>query len=75
MRQGELVSPIPSTRRRPADGAISRPTIDWEQRYRRTVITSDTVATAIVVTATGSFFGDRDAANCHEKRGILAFGT
>ncbi|WP_438296106.1 sugar transferase [Streptomyces sp. HUAS TT7] len=75
MRQGELVSPIPSARRRPADGAISRPAIDWEQRYRRIVITSDTVATAVVVTATGSFFGVRDAANWHEKWGILAFGT
>ncbi|MGW1669332.1 sugar transferase [Streptomyces sp. NPDC002324] len=75
MRQGELVSPFPSARGRLADGAISRSTIEWEQRYRRTVITSDTVATAIVVAAIGNFFGARDAANWHEKWGILAFGT
>ncbi len=47
----------------------------WEQRYRRTVIISDTVATALVVAAIGNFFGSRDAANWHEKWGILAFGT
>ncbi|MEH0529257.1 sugar transferase [Streptomyces stelliscabiei] len=75
MRQGELVSPFPSARGRLADGAISRTTIEWEQRYRRTVITSDTVATASVVAAIGNFFGARDAANWHEKWGILAFGT
>ncbi|MFD9113683.1 sugar transferase [Streptomyces bottropensis] len=75
MRQGELVSPFPSARGRLADGAISRTTIEWEQRYRRTVITSDTVATATVVAAIGNFFGARDAANWHEKWGILAFGT
>ncbi|MGI5347205.1 sugar transferase [Streptomyces sp. CA-250714] len=75
MRQGELVDPFPSARERPANGALSRPAIDWEQRYRRTVITSDTVATAIVVAAIGIFFGARDAANWHEKWGILAFGT
>ncbi|WP_030686962.1 sugar transferase [Streptomyces globisporus] len=75
MRQGGLVSPFPSARERLADGAISRPAIEWEQRYRRTVIISDTVATAFVVTAIGDFFGVRDAANWHEKWGILAFGT
>ncbi|MET9016290.1 sugar transferase [Streptomyces olivaceoviridis] len=75
MRQGGLVSPFPSARERLADGAISRPTIDWEQRYRRTVIISDTLATAFVVAAIGNFFGARDAANWHEKWGILAFGT
>ncbi|MFI8910207.1 sugar transferase [Streptomyces sp. NPDC053513] len=75
MRQGGLVSPFPSARERLADGAISRPAIEWEQRYRRTVIISDTVATAFVVTAIGDFFGARDAANWHEKWGILAFGT
>ncbi|MFI1836358.1 sugar transferase [Streptomyces olivaceoviridis] len=75
MRQGGLVSPFPSARERLADGAISRPTIDWEQRYRRTVIISDTLATALVVAAIGNFFGARDAANWHEKWGILAFGT
>ncbi|MFI1002644.1 sugar transferase [Streptomyces galbus] len=75
MRQGGLVSPIPSARGRLADGAIGRPAIDWEQRYRRTVITSDTVATACVVAGIGNFFGARDAANWHEKWGILAFGT
>nr|WP_202499250.1 sugar transferase [Streptomyces sp. SID5476] len=75
VRQGELVSPFPSARGRLADGAISRTTIEWEQRYRRTVITSDTVATATVVAAIGNFFGARDAANWHEKWGILAFGT
>lgn len=75
MRQGGLVSPIPSARGRLADGTISRPAIDWEQRYRRTVITSDAVTTAFVVASIGIFFGARDAANWHEKWGILAFGT
>ncbi|MDX3385863.1 sugar transferase [Streptomyces niveiscabiei] len=63
------------TRRRLADGTISQPEIDWEQRYRRTVVVSDTVATAFVVAAIGNLFGARDAANWHEKWGILAFGT
>ncbi|WP_447040532.1 sugar transferase [Streptomyces sp. DSM 118878] len=75
MRQGGLVSPFPPARGRLANGTISRPTSDWEQRYRRTVITSDTVTTALVVGSIGSFFGARDAANWHEKWGILAFGT
>lgn len=75
MRQGGLLSPFPSARGRLANGAISQPAIDWEQRYRRTVITGDTVATAFVVAAIGNFFGARDAANWHEKWGILAFGT
>ncbi|WP_184573068.1 sugar transferase [Streptomyces zagrosensis] len=75
MRQGGLTSPFPSARERLMNGEISRPASDWEQRYRRTVITSDTVATAIVVAAIGIFFGARDAANWHEKWGILAFGT
>jgi exopolysaccharide biosynthesis polyprenyl glycosylphosphotransferase len=70
-----LVSPFPSARGRLANGTISRATIEWEQRYRRTVIISDTVATATVVAAIGNFFGARDAANWHEKWGILAFGT
>ncbi|MFK8843753.1 sugar transferase [Streptomyces sp. Ac-502] len=72
---GGLVNPFPSARGRLADGASSQPATDWEQRYRRTVITSDTVATACVVAAIGIFFGARDAANWHEKWGILAFGT
>jgi exopolysaccharide biosynthesis polyprenyl glycosylphosphotransferase len=75
VRQGGVASLFPSARERLADGAISQTTIDWEQRYRRTVITSDTVATAIVVAGIGNFFGARDAANWHEKWGILAFGT
>ncbi|MGW0832504.1 sugar transferase [Streptomyces prunicolor] len=75
MRQGGIVGPFPSARGRLADGAISQPATDWEQRYRRTVIISDTVATACVVGAIGDFFGARDAANWHEKWGILAFGT
>ncbi|MEU9150497.1 sugar transferase [Streptomyces sp. NPDC048417] len=75
MRQGGLVDPFPSARGRLADGAISRPAIEWEQRYRRNVIISDTVATAFVVAGIGEFFGARDAANWHEKWGILAFGT
>ncbi|MFF5015379.1 sugar transferase [Streptomyces sp. NPDC001165] len=75
MRQGGLVGPFPSARGRLANGAINRPAIEWEQRYRRTVIISDTVATAFVVAAIGDFFGARDAANWHEKWGILAFGT
>ncbi|WP_030559339.1 sugar transferase [Streptomyces aureocirculatus] len=75
MQQGELASPFPSARGRLANGTISQPASDWEQRYRRTVITSDTVATALVVASIGSFFGARDAANWHEKWGILAFGT
>ncbi|MFF3944536.1 sugar transferase [Streptomyces sp. NPDC001902] len=75
MRHGGLVSPFPSAREHLGNGAISRPAIEWEQRYRRAVIISDTVATAFVVAAIGSFFGVRDAANWHEKWGILAFGT
>ncbi|WP_406302350.1 sugar transferase [Streptomyces sp. NBC_00885] len=75
MRQAEPVSPFPSARGRLEQRAISRPAIDWEQRYRRAVITSDTVVTALVVAAIGSFFGVRDAANWHEKWRILAFGT
>ncbi|MFD3437071.1 sugar transferase [Streptomyces sp. NPDC058685] len=75
MQQGGLVGPVPSTRGRLADGVIGRPVNGWEQRYRRTVIISDTVATSSVVAAIGNFFGSRDAANWHEKWGILAFGT
>ncbi|MET7646460.1 sugar transferase [Streptomyces sp. NPDC005426] len=75
MRQGGTFSPIPSSGGRLANGAISRPASDWEQRYRRAVMTSDTVATAFVVASIGNFFGARDAANWHEKWGILAFGT
>ncbi|MBT2871247.1 sugar transferase [Streptomyces cellulosae] len=75
MRQGGLVSPFPSERGQLADGAPARDTADWEHRYRRTVIMSDTVATAVVVAGIGNFFGVRDAANWHEKWGILAFGT
>ncbi|MFD9028599.1 sugar transferase [Streptomyces parvulus] len=75
MRQGGMVSPFPSADGRLADGAVGRTAVDWEQRYRRTVITTDTMATAVVVAAIGNFFGARDAANWHEKWGILAFGT
>ncbi|MER6098591.1 sugar transferase [Streptomyces sp. NPDC001728] len=75
MRQGGLASPFPSARERLADGAIDQPTIEWEQRYRRTVMMSDTVATAFVVAAIGDFFGARDAANWHEKWEILACCT
>ncbi|MFC9395501.1 sugar transferase [Streptomyces sp. NPDC057027] len=75
MRHGGVVSPFPSTHERLTDGAIGRPALEWEQRYRRTVIISDAVSTAFVVTAIGDFFGARDAANWHEKWGILAFGT
>ncbi|MCK7627035.1 sugar transferase [Streptomyces sp. RS10V-4] len=75
MEQGELANPFTPARGRPADGAISPAASDWEQRYRRTVITGDTVATAFVAAAIGTFFGARDAANWHEKWGILAFGT
>ncbi|MBW8796603.1 MAG: sugar transferase [Streptomyces sp.] len=75
MRQGGLVDPFPPARRRLANGSVNGPAIEWEQRYRRTVIISDTVATAIVVAGIGEFFGGRDAANWHEKWGILAFGT
>ncbi|MGW5040695.1 sugar transferase [Streptomyces parvulus] len=75
MRQGGMVSPFPSADGRLANGAVGRTAVDWEQRYRRTVITTDTVATAVVVAAIGNFFGARDAANWHEKWGILAFGT
>jgi exopolysaccharide biosynthesis polyprenyl glycosylphosphotransferase len=75
VQQGELVSPFLSARRRPGNGAIGRPAIDWEQRYRRTVIITDTMATAFVVGAIGNFFGARDAANWHEKWVILALGT
>lgn len=75
MQRGELVSPFPSARGRLANGAMDRPATDWEQRYRRTVITSDTLATAFVAGGIGNFFGARDAANWHEKWVILAFGT
>jgi exopolysaccharide biosynthesis polyprenyl glycosylphosphotransferase len=75
VRQGGLVGPFPPARERLANGGMSRPAIEWEQRYRRTVIISDTVATAFVVAGIGEFFGARDAANWHEKWGILAFGT
>ncbi|EPD91510.1 exopolysaccharide biosynthesis polyprenyl glycosylphosphotransferase [Streptomyces sp. HPH0547] len=75
VQRGELASPFPSARGRLADGAIGWPATDWEQRYRRTVIVTDTVTTAFVVAAIGGFFGARDAANWHEKWGILAFGT
>lgn len=75
VQQGELVSPFPPARGRLENGTVSQPAIDWEQRYRRAVITSDTVATALVVAAIGGFFGVRDAANWHEKWRILAFGT
>ncbi|MFE0319812.1 nucleoside-diphosphate sugar epimerase/dehydratase, partial [Streptomyces albogriseolus] len=75
MRQGGLVSPFPSERDHLADGTDHRGPADWEHRYRRTVITSDTVATAVVVAGIGNFFGVRDAADWHEKWGILAFGT
>lgn len=73
--QGELVDPFSSARGGLASATLSRPASDWEQRYRRTVITADTVTTAVVVTSIGSFFGARDAANWHEKWTILAFGT
>ncbi|MER5774780.1 sugar transferase [Streptomyces sp. NPDC002039] len=73
--EGELIGPLLSAPGRTASRAISRPAIDWAQRYRHTVIISDTVATAFVVMAIGGFFGVRDAANWHEKWRILAFGT
>ncbi|MFD5932198.1 sugar transferase [Streptomyces sp. NPDC060333] len=73
--EGELVGPLLAAPGRTASRAISRPAIDWAQRYRHTVIISDTVATAFVVVAIGGFFGVRDAANWHEKWRILAFGT
>lgn len=75
MREGGIVRPVPSAHERLTDRAIAQSANDWEQRYRRTVITSDTVTTAFVVGAIGEFFGARDAANWHEKWGILAFGT
>ncbi|KUL55419.1 exopolysaccharide biosynthesis polyprenyl glycosylphosphotransferase [Streptomyces sp. NRRL F-4489] len=75
MEQGELVDACASTGGRPAGAAAGGGGNDWEQRYRRAVISSDTVATAFVVAAIGTFFGARDAANWHEKWGILAFGT
>ncbi|MEB3963890.1 sugar transferase [Streptomyces kunmingensis] len=75
MQQGELVDPFSSARGGLANGSISRPASEWEQRYRRTVIISDTVTTAFVAAAIGNFFGARDAANWHEKWVILAFGT
>ncbi|WP_406443722.1 sugar transferase [Streptomyces sp. NBC_00631] len=75
MRQGGLVGSFPPARGRLSNGEIDRPATEWEQRYRRTVIISDTVATAFVVAGIGEFFGARDAANWHEKWEILAFGT
>ncbi|MER5888842.1 sugar transferase [Streptomyces sp. NPDC001941] len=75
MHQGELVSPFPSAHRRAANGTVIGYTSVWEQRYRRTVVISDTVATAVVVASVGIVFGARDAANWQEKWTILAFGT
>ncbi|MFG2516116.1 sugar transferase [Streptomyces sp. NPDC048584] len=75
MRQGGLLSPFPSERGRLAGSSVRQPAADWEHRYRRTVITGDAVTTAVVVASIGNFFGARDAANWHEKWGILAFGT
>ncbi|WP_433549030.1 sugar transferase [Streptomyces sp. CA-294286] len=75
MQQGDLVSPFASARTRLVNGTISKPAVDWEQRYRRTVIAGDTLATALVAGAIGNFFGARDAADWHEKWVILAFGT
>ncbi|MFT2014370.1 sugar transferase [Streptomyces sp. 796.1] len=75
MQQGELASPFASAHGHLANGPTGQPAIEWEQRYRRTVIVSDAVATALVVASIGNFFGARDAANWHEKWGILAFGT
>ncbi|SDJ43230.1 exopolysaccharide biosynthesis polyprenyl glycosylphosphotransferase [Streptomyces indicus] len=75
VRQEELAGPLPPARGRPAGGAIDQSATDWEQRYRRTVIVSDTAATAFVVAAIGGFFGVRDAADWHEKWRILAFLT
>ncbi|WP_229928431.1 sugar transferase [Kitasatospora xanthocidica] len=73
--EGELAVPFRPARGRRGNGSLGRPESDWEQQYRRTVIISDTVATAFVVAAIGGFFGVRDAASWHEKWGILAFGT
>jgi exopolysaccharide biosynthesis polyprenyl glycosylphosphotransferase len=70
-----LVSPFPSTGEQLASESIGGPANEWEQRYRRKVIISDTVTTAFVVAAIGNFFGARDAADWYEKWGILAFGT
>nr|WP_247720073.1 sugar transferase [Streptomyces sp. CNQ085] len=70
-----MASSSPSAHGRLANGVVGRPAVGWEQRYRRTVIISDTVTTAFVVAAIGNFFGVRDAADWHEKWGILAFGT
>jgi len=75
VQQGGLVRPFPPARRRPANGPVRQSGTDWEQRYRRTVVISDTAATAFVVASIGNLFGARDAANWHEKWGILAFGT
>ncbi|MCH5670926.1 sugar transferase [Streptomyces gilvus] len=75
MRQGGVVNSFPPARQQVPNGTIGQPAAAWEQRYRRAVITSDTAATFVVVTAIGEFFGARDAANWHEKWGILAFGT
>ncbi|WP_425840267.1 sugar transferase [Streptomyces fractus] len=75
VQHGELINLFPPGRGRPVNGALRQPASDWEQRYRRIVIISDTVATAVVVATFGGFFGVRDAANWHEKWKILAFGT
>ncbi|MBZ6080737.1 sugar transferase [Streptomyces olivaceus] len=75
MRQGGLLSPFTSTGGPVANGAVDRTGTDWEQRYRRTVITSDTVTTAAVAAGIGNFFGVRDAADWHDKWVILACGT
>ncbi|TCR20247.1 exopolysaccharide biosynthesis polyprenyl glycosylphosphotransferase [Streptomyces sp. BK205] len=74
MPDGGIARPFPAAHEL-TDRATGQSANDWEQRYRRTVITSDTVTTAFVVAGIGEFFGARDAANWHEKWGILAFGT
>ncbi len=74
MPDGGIARPFPAAHEL-TDRVTGQSANDWEQRYRRTVITSDTVTTAVVVAGIGEFFGARDAANWHEKWGILAFGT
>jgi exopolysaccharide biosynthesis polyprenyl glycosylphosphotransferase len=71
----DFVSPFAPASGRAVDGAVSQPGVYWEQRYRRAVIISDTVATFLVVAAIGGFFGVRDTADWLEKWQILAFGT
>ncbi|GAA4943178.1 hypothetical protein GCM10023238_06320 [Streptomyces heliomycini] len=70
-----ITQPFPSARGRLANGAISRPATYWEQRYRRTVNHRRCRDHGVRGGGDRQFLRGPDAANWHEKWGILAFGT